>query len=116
MENVSGEDLSWFWKSCFIENYQLDQAIETVKYEKDRPENGAIVTISNLDQMAMPVNLTYETISGKKGKLRLPVEIWNNTAVWKVKLSTTEQLKKVEIDEDQVFPDMDFTNNVWNPN
>jgi hypothetical protein len=116
IENVSGENLSWFWKGWFIENYRLDQAIESVKYENDRPENGAIVTISNLDQMAMPVKLTYETISGKKGNINLPVEVWNNTAVWKVKLPTTEKLKKVEIDEDQVFPDMNFANNVWNGN
>ncbi|MBK7883636.1 MAG: M1 family metallopeptidase [Chitinophagaceae bacterium] len=116
MDNVSGENLSWFWKGWFIENYKLDQAIESVKYEKDKPENGAIATIANLDQMAMPVNLTYETVSGEKGKLNLPVEVWNNVAVWKVKLPTTESLKRVEIDAEKVFPDMNFKNNVWNGN
>ena len=116
MENVSGENLSWFWKGWFLENYRLDQAIESVKYEKDEPQNGAVVTITNLDQMAMPVKLTYETTSGEKGSIKLPVEVWNNTAVWKVKLPTTETLKKIEIDEGKIFPDMNFANNVWNGN
>jgi len=113
MDNASGENLSWFWKGWFIENYKLDQAILSVKYEKDDAANGAIVTIGNQDQMAMPVNISYETKSGIKGTLKLPVEVWNNTKTWKVKLPTTEALKKVEIDAEKVFPDMNFANNVW---
>ena len=113
MENAAGEDLSWFWKEWFLENYRLDQAIVSVKYDKDIAANGAIVTIANLDEMAMPVNISYQTKSGVKGMLKLPVEIWNNTAVFKVKLPTTEELIDVAIDEAKVFPDMNFANNSW---
>ena len=116
MDNAAGEDLSWFWKSWFVENYKLDQAILSVKYEEDDAVNGAIVTIGNLNQMAMPVNISYQTKSGIKGTLKLPVEVWNNTNTWKIKLPTTEALKKVEIDAEKVFPDVDFANNVWNGN
>ena len=116
MENASGEDLGWFWKEWFLENYKLDQAIESVKYEKNVPANGATVTIVNLDQMAMPVILAYETKSGVKGEIKLPVEIWNNTNTWKVKLPVREELITVEIDPQKVFPDMNFENNVWKAN
>ena len=116
MENAAGEDLAWFWKGWFIENYRLDQAIISVKYDKDTVANGAVVTIANLDEMAMPVNISYQTKSGIKGTVQLPVEVWNNTAVWKVKLPTTEELKMVEIDAEKVFPDMNFANNVWKAN
>ena len=116
MDNASGEDLSWFWKGWFIENFKLDQAIESVKYEKDSELNGAIVTIANLDQLAMPVTIAYETISGKKGNIKLPVEIWNNTYLFKVKLPTTEKLAIVTIDPNKVFPDMNFSNNSWKAN
>ena len=116
MENVAGEDLSWFWRGWFLENYKLDQSIESVKYENSQPSNGAVVTISNLNQMAMPVILSYETNSGQKGTVRLPVEVWNNTDTWKVKLPTSETLKIVTIDPDKVFPDINFTNNSWKGN
>ena len=116
MDNAAGEDLSWFWKEWFLENYSLDQAIESVKYENDKEENGAVVTIVNLDKMAMPVNIAYETINGTKGTIKLPVEIWNNTATWKVKLPTTEKLAKVVIDPNKVLPDMNFANNTWRTN
>ena len=75
--------------------------------------DGAIVTIANLEQMALPVNISYETKSGKRGSLKLPVEIWNNTNTWKVKLPTTEEVKIVEIDAAKVFPDIDFSDNTW---
>ncbi|CAN5775380.1 M1 family metallopeptidase [soil metagenome] len=113
MENVSGEDLNWFWRGWFLENYMLDQSITKVEYEKQIPGNGAIVTMANLNQMAMPVLISYETKSGTKGTMKLPVEIWNNTAIFKVKLPTTEELKSVTIDADRVFPDINFSNNKW---
>ena len=116
MDNAAGENLSWFWKGWFIENYKLDQSIVSVTYQDNKATDGAIVTIANLDQMAMPVNISYETKSGKKGMLKLPVEVWNNTNLWKVKLPTNEELKRVELDEEKVFPDVDFANNVWKGN
>ncbi len=116
MDNASGENLGWFWKAWFIENYTLDQSIVSVTYDNDIPGNGADVTIANLQQMAMPVYISYETKSGKKGTLKLPVEVWNNTQTWKVKLPTTEALKRVELDAEKVFPDVDFGNNVWRAN
>jgi Peptidase family M1 domain len=111
IDNVSGENLSWFWKSWFVENYKLDQSIISVDY--DKTSNAQILTIANLDEMAMPVLINYETASGTKGSLKLPVEIWNNTKLWKVKLPVLEALKKVSIDEAKIFPDMNFKNNVW---
>ncbi|MEP6712731.1 MAG: M1 family metallopeptidase [Ferruginibacter sp.] len=116
MDNVAGEELSWFWKGWFVENYKLDQAITAVTYEKSLPANGAIVTLENLEQMAMPVLLSYETKSGIKGIKQLPVEIWNNTATFKVKLDTKEELKSVTIDEGKNFPDINFANNNWKGN
>jgi len=113
MENAAGETLSWFWKGWFLENYKLDQAITAVNYDKNVPANGAIVTLANLNQMAMPVLLSYETKSGIKGSIQLPAEIWNNTAVFKVRISVMEELRSVTIDTSKVFPDINFTNNTW---
>jgi len=116
MDNAAGEDLGWFWKGWFMENYTLDQSVVSVKYPEGNAKEGAIVTIANLDQMAMPVILLYETKSGKKGEMRLPAEIWNNTAVFKVKLPVTEELRLVEIDPAKIMPDMNFDNNTWRSN
>ena len=52
----------------------------------------------------------------KKGIIKLPVEIWNNTIIWKVKLPTTEKLVSVMIDPNKVLPDINFANNSWKGN
>lgn len=110
MDNGTGEDLSWFWKAWFVENYKLDQGILSVINDK---EGGAIATIGNIDQMAMPVVIEYETVGGVTERLKFPVEIWNNTASFKVKLPAKDRIVKVVIDPDKAFPDMNVLNNTW---
>ena len=113
MENATGEDLAWFWKGMIIENYKLDQSISGVTYVSNKPESGALVVIDNLDKMAMPILLTYETVSGKTGSVKIPVEVWQNGSVWTEKLPTTEKLKMVTIDKDGKYPDINPDNNTW---
>lgn len=113
MENGTGEDLSWFWKGMFVYNYKLDQAVVDVKYVNDKPSDGALVTIDNLQQMAMPIILYYETESGKKGTLNIPIEVWQNGGRWIQKIDVNEKLKLVSIDPDHKYPDINFDNNVW---
>ncbi|UAY50716.1 M1 family metallopeptidase [Ferruginibacter albus] len=109
MDNVAGENLGWFWKEWFIESYKLDQAIVDVQ-----EGNETVVTIANLDQMAMPVILYYESQNGDKGTIKLPVEVWNNTKAWRVNIPTKDKLKTVVIDPDKIFPDINPSNNIWN--
>lgn len=113
MENVAGEDLGWFWKGMILENYKLDQAIKEVKYVDNDPSKGALVTIDNLNQMAMPIILQYETASGVKQTVNIPVEVWQNNTSWTVRLKTTEALKTVVIDPARVYPDINYSNNSW---
>ncbi len=113
MENSLGEDLGWFWKGMILENYRLDQAISKVEYANGNPSNGAILTLENNDRMAMPVVVEYTTAGGKTERKTLPVEIWMNGPTWKVRLNTSEELMKVVIDPDKVFPDMNNANNTW---
>ena len=113
IENASGEDLGWFWKGMIVENYKLDQAITEVKYVNNDSTKGALISLANLDQMAMPVYLSYETEGGNKGSLKIPVEVWQNGSKWIVKLNTIEALKSVTIDPEHIFPDVNYNNNTW---
>ncbi|MCO6497721.1 MAG: M1 family metallopeptidase [Chitinophagaceae bacterium] len=113
MENAAGEDLAWFWKGLFIYNWRLDQAITDVKYVDNDPAKGALVTIKNMDQMAMPLYLQYTTESGKTEMIKAPIEIWQNGDTWIQKIKSTEALKSVVIDPDGVFPDVNQDNNKW---
>ena len=113
MENAAGEDLGWFWKEMFLENYKLDQRVNEPVYVSGDPAKGALIVIDNLDQMAMPIYLQYETISGKKQTIKIPVEVWQNNMSWVVKLNTAEKLRSVTIDPQRIFPDVNYENNSW---
>ncbi|MFD1769943.1 M1 family metallopeptidase [Sphingobacterium suaedae] len=113
IENETGENLAWFWRGWFKNNWSLDQSIRTVDYEKMDPKNGALITIDNLEQLPMPVVIEATTESGQKIRKKLPVEIWQRNKAWRFKLKTTEKLIKVVIDPDQVYPDINPENNVW---
>jgi len=44
------------------------------------------------------------------------MEIWQRNKTWSFKLKTTEKLVKVVLDPDQVYPDINPTNNIWQKN
>ena len=113
MENVSGEDLRWFWRSWFINSWKLDQAVTEVKYVKNDPTQGAIITIENLEKMPMPVVIEIKTKSGTVTRKTLPVEIWKRNVSWSFKVDTTEELSRVVIDPDFALPDSNTKNNKW---
>jgi hypothetical protein len=113
MENVSGEDLNWFWRSWFVNNWQLDQGITKIKYLKNDPKLGAVISIENLEKMAMPVVLEIKTKSGVVSRMQLPVEIWQRNTSWDLKTVTTEEIATITLDPDRVFPDINTANNVW---
>ena len=113
MENVAGEDLSWFWKGWFVNNWRLDQGVNSVKYVKNDATKGAVITIENFEKMAMPVVLDVKTKSGKVTRVKLPVEIWQRNIDWSFKVNTTEEIESVVIDPDHAFPDVNENNNTW---
>ena len=115
MEDASGEDLGWFWKGWFYENYKLDQSVKEVQYIEQNPTKGAIISIENLEQWAMPVEVEIEESDGMKLRVKLPVEIWQKDSKWSFKVPTHKTIKSVTIDPDNRLPDINPTNNMWRP-
>jgi len=114
MENAGGENLQWFWRGWFQHNWQLDVGVRSVKYVDSADfSKGAIITIDNLQKMAMPVILEIKTVSGKTDRVKLPVEIWERNSAWSFKYPSTEEIQSVTYDPDNVFPDINPDNNVW---
>ncbi|MEC5166665.1 hypothetical protein RCH18_002412 [Flavobacterium sp. PL11] len=113
IENVAGEDLSWFWRGWFKYNWRLDQGITGIKYVKNDPKQGVVISIENLEKMAMPVNLDVKTKNGKVIRVTLPVEVWQRNKAWSFKHESTEEIESIIIDPDNVLPDSNTTNNTW---
>ncbi len=113
IENVAGENLSWFWRGWFINNWRLDQGIRSVKYVEDDPKKGALITIDNLEQMAMPVIFEVRTQGGKTERINLPAEVWERNKTFVYRYKGTGELESVTLDPDKVLPDHNPANNAW---
>jgi hypothetical protein len=113
MENTGGEDLSWFWRGWVLNSWKLDQSVKGVKYVKNAPENGAEVTLENLEKMPMPVTVLIKEANGKEHTINLPVEIWQRGAEWTFGVPTTSEIKEVILDPDKKLPDLNRDNNNW---
>jgi hypothetical protein len=113
MENVSGEDLGWFWRGWVLNTWKLDQKVDGVKYVKDEPANGAEITIENLDKMVMPVTVLVKEENGKEHRINLPVEVWQRGPEWTFSVPTTSKVTEVTLDPDKLLPDLDRSNNEW---
>ncbi|AHF15895.1 M1 family metallopeptidase [Niabella soli] len=115
MDNAAGEDLSWFWREWFYNNWELDQAITDVKYVDGDPAKGALITIENKEQMVMPVPLAVAERNGHTQHIRVPVEVWQLGAKHTIKVNTTSRLASVVIDPKNQLPDSNRENNKWKP-
>ena len=110
-DDVSKRDLSWFWRTWFYETWTLDQAITGVQPKGD----SATITVEDRGLAPMPVRLAI-TRQGVPGVERreIPVDVWlRGERVATLRVASSPRITKVEIDPDNVFPDIDRTNNRW---
>jgi hypothetical protein len=113
MESQSGEDLGWFWKEWFYNNWQFDVAVESLTYTNNDAKNGADITMDNLQKMALPITIEVVLKDGSKMNVQLPVETWMQGAEHTIHVPTTQAIQSVTIDPENKLPDSNRSNNVW---
>ena len=113
MNDAAGEDLNWFWKEWFFTSWNLDQAVTDVKYVKNDPAAGALITLENLGGMALPVAIKVTEQNGTVQQIKLPVEVWQRGAKWVFKCNSTTKITSVILDTERQLPDTDRGNNIY---
>ena len=109
-EDVTGKDLSWFWRTWFFETWRLDQAIDSVTTVGDSLEVG----IDNRGKAPMPVHLVVSRTDGKADTVTVPVDVWLGGAKrTTVRVAKTPTIRTIEIDPAHEFPDVNRDNQVW---
>ena len=109
-QDVSGQNLDWFWRTWFYETWKLDQAIDTVVTRGDSLE----VVVENRGKAVMPVRLAVGRSAGQTDTLTLPVDVWfGGERRHVVRIAASPAVKSLEIDAKREFPDIDRSNQVW---
>jgi len=109
-EDVTGEDLDWFWRTWWYETWTLDQAVGAVSAGGD----SVSIVVEDRGLAPMPARLTITREGGAVERVEVPVERWLAGARrHTVRVGTSPAIARVEIDAERHFPDADRANNVW---
>ncbi|HEY9259364.1 M1 family metallopeptidase [Chitinophaga sp.] len=111
IENGTGEDLSWFWRSWFLTDWKSDQAVKQVVYVNNDPSKGVDITVENIGDMLMPVNVLIREFNGDAHTLHFPAQIWQLGRTHTFHYASVSPVTAVIIDPLKVIPDTDRSNN-----
>ncbi|MBB6333357.1 hypothetical protein HNP24_004383 [Chryseobacterium sediminis] len=115
MENVSGEELNWFWRGWFFNKWKIDQAVKNVKYVNGDFKNGVQITVENLGQLPMPTTVQLRFKDGTAQIVKIPVEVWKRNTEWTFKVDSNKEIDEVKLDPNSVVPDVNLENNSKKP-
>jgi len=113
MESEGGEDLSWFWRGWYLENWRHDLAVTGVTYVDGDPAKGARIGVANLGQLVLPATMRVTFKDGKTTDVAIPVETWMQSGSRTFTLASDQPVANVTIDPDHRLPDADRSNNSW---
>lgn len=115
MEQVSGEDLGWFWSEWFDGREVLDQAVARVEDHGDRVD----VIVEERGGLKMPVRVRATLIDGFTVDLEATMREWRERgdaggSVLRLSVPVVgRDVRRIEVDPGKLLPDVEPRNNVW---
>ncbi|MBB5715681.1 hypothetical protein FHS94_002536 [Sphingomonas aerophila] len=107
MESEAGEDLSWWWRGWYANNWQMDLAVAGI----ERAKSGeTLVRVTARDKLVMPATLRVTYAGGRSVDLKLPAETFIRQPTTLI-LVPAGRVIRAELDPDHHLPDRDRSNN-----
>lgn len=113
MESEGGEDLSYFWRGWYLNNWQLDMAVTDATFDPSTP-NTVRVTIANKGPLVLPALLRINLADGSHTDLQVPAETWMQNTSHVFTVTAPSKPTTVVLDPDHAIPDIDRSNNTLN--
>ncbi|MCO5269499.1 MAG: M1 family metallopeptidase [Brumimicrobium sp.] len=107
--DLTGENLNWFWKKWYFDYGYIDLAIKNVQVEDEK----VTIQIENKGGIPAPVDVILITKDGKEQRFHQTPEIWKsmaNTASFQV--TGVKDLKAIILDTG-IWMDTNELNNTW---
>jgi hypothetical protein len=114
MHDVTGEDLSWFWRGWLYTDQPLDQAITGVTSTAEEDSTfTATVSLASLTPVVMPLRLRLELGNGETRDVELPETVWYGGNAYTFVTRVPAAVTGVLIDPADALPDRNRGNNAW---
>lgn len=103
MSSEAGEDLTYFWRGWYFNNWKFDMSVDKVEATQ--------ATISNRGQLLLPATVEVKFKDGTNTRFKLPIETWLSKASFNWPAPAGKMISGVTIDPDHILPDDDRSNN-----
>ncbi|QSX34500.1 M1 family metallopeptidase [Shewanella avicenniae] len=113
MESAAGEDLAWWWRGWYLNNWQLDMAVTGINQVDNKWIKGTEIHFASKQKLVMPAKLLLQFADGSKQAMQLPIETWMNRSAPSIVLQLDKPLKSVTIDPEHKLPDANRANNTF---
>jgi aminopeptidase N len=116
VENVSGMDLSWYWRSFFYTSDVLDIAVEGVTNRTAGGETIATLALRRTTSVPFPVQARLKLADGTTRDVRFPVDLWGRPHVGarvEASVAVAANVVGVRLWPDGTVPDWDASNDTW---
>jgi hypothetical protein len=113
IENSTGEDLSWFWRSFFYTTDVLDIGIDSVSTRTSDGQTFAMIALRRNTSIPFPVRLRVGYADGTTQDFSLPVNIWSRGSQFDAVLPVRGTITGVRLWPDPSVPDWNPSNDTW---
>ncbi|MGZ6041860.1 MAG: M1 family metallopeptidase [Asticcacaulis sp.] len=112
MESEGGEDLSWWWRGWYDNNWTLDLAVESIGPVQGDAAKGTAIVVGSHDKLVMPATLRIAFADGTHRDVRLEADSWIRNTTTTAFVEPGKMVTSATLDPDHVIPDKDRSNNV----
>ena len=105
MESAGGEDLSWFWRGWYLNNWKHDLAVTAITPIDGDAAKGAEVVVENRDKLVLPATLRVTFADGSHLDQRVPVETWLQQRSHAFRFAGRGAVVSAVVDPDRRLPD-----------
>jgi hypothetical protein len=116
MESEGGEDLGWWYRGWYDNNWTLDYGVESITPVDGDASKGTQIVVGAHDKLIMPATLRIEFSDGTHRDVRLEADAWIRSTTASVFVEPGKTVTSATIDPDHVIPDKDRSNNTLKVN
>jgi aminopeptidase N len=107
VENVTGADLSWFWRGFFYSTAVLDVRIDSVVTQVPADRDSAAGSVASIflqrtTSIVFPVEMRLRLANGTTSDVRLPVDVWASGMDIEAQFPVTARVVGVRLWPDRV--------------
>ena len=113
IENVSGMDLGWYWRSFWYSTDVLDIGIDNVSMRQQQGQNTAVIALRRNTPVPFPIRLRLLFKDNTTQDVAMPVEVWSQGERIEAVVTVKTAVIGARLWPEGIVPDWNATNDAW---